>query len=395
MPQAQLPPQPIAYLQSTIPTTQMTTLLINSKILLKRFSRKVEATCGQFGYWTIQSNTTHRSFVSCGSTLERLRFARLFLQTNNPQRRFSLNLSRSLPKRLLAENELHGLTVLAKKPCPSLEHYTFKIPKFVPMHIAVPNDLNEFIEQLPQDRRQLLKRLHKSQLRAVFSSSLDFIPEFYKSFLLPSMHLAHGNESVILSPSKVKHEIVEQHAEFLQIFNDNQCIAAGLCKRSGSTFKLMQSGWLNGSNSILKDGVQAFRIWTALQHAKQLGCHTLDLGGSPPFLSDGVLNYKMRWNASISDSFEQFGSHFLLIDPQHTDVQSFFHRHPTLIIDHEGKLGLCSTSPPDSIKLKHTFSNSIARFWRLASPIEALEKQLSIEPTPQIASGWFVNESRG
>lgn len=112
----------------------------------------------------------------------------------------------------------------------------------------------------------------------------------------------------------------------------------------------------------------------------------------PPFLNNGVFHYKMRWNASIPNEFGQFGSHYLLVDPSHPDVQSFFTRQPTIIIDREGILGVCSTSSPSSLNIKPALRQSINRYWRLASPLEAHQNNLSFSPTQKINSGWFIEE---
>lgn len=359
---------------------------------LQYLSRKFEAASGHFGSWTIQSENTSRSFISYGSTHERLRFSRLYLQATSTRQKFSLKHPQPEYDRLLQQTKLFGLTVLTSKPRQTIAAHVLQIPKFVPLQIVIPPDLNEFIHELPSDRRQLLRRLAASPLRAEFSKSLAFITQFHRTFHLPTIRNAHGAEGFVITPKNIKREILEHNAEFLQIFHGDQCIAAGLCKQTGHTYRLLKTGWLHGSKSILKEGVQAFRIWTAIQRANKLGCSILDLGSSPPFLNDGVFHYKMRWNASIPNEFGQFGSHSLLIDPSHPDVQSFFTRQPTIIIDREGILGVCSTSHPASLNIKHALRQSINRYWRLAPPLEAHHKNLELSPTPKINSGWFIEE---
>jgi hypothetical protein len=144
---------------------------------------------------------------------------------------------------------------------------------------------------------------------------MDFVSEFVERYHGPTIHRSHGEEGNVLSPRHLRKMLQSPDNEFMHLFLGNECIKAGFCLRQGTTYRMYATGWLRGPTENLKGNMQCVAIWKALNRARELACDVLDLGGTPPFLDDGVFNFKMRWNARLNQSRLTYGSHCLLIDP--------------------------------------------------------------------------------
>ena len=226
----------------------------------------------------------------------------------------------------------HGLVVLAQPPR-SLMPWLLRVPRFIQLTLPVPSDDRDFLNALPKDRRSQLRRVMAAGFHAVVSSDSSWAHLFYDRYHQPAVRRSHGDEGYVMSVEEIIDSVVRDGAEFLKIYLGSECVAAGTALQVGDTYHLCRPGWLDGDPIWLRQGVQVARIWFAIQRARQLGCQFLALGGTPPFLNDGVFKFKLRWKPRLDLAGSRWGEHFLLMEPRHPDVQRFLADHPLLASD--------------------------------------------------------------
>ena len=371
--------------------------------LVRTVLNKTESASGRFGIWHITDTLGKKGFASTGSANERRRFARLYLQSNTTRRRFQLSCAqfrcagfrqaRSASDRLLELSKTFGLSVLSESSMDrSLATLILRVPRFVSLGIDLTESEDELLRGLPKDRRRLINRFSSSLYRSKIDLGDSFAREFHDRYHAPSMRSSHGEEASIYSTQEIRRILRKPNAEMIRLFQGEQCIAAGISEKVGAEYRLHKTGWLDGSQTLRDEGVQAFRVWSAIRRARQLGCQRLDLGGTPPFLLDGLFNYKMRWNSCLDTKRIAWGMHHLLFDPTHPEVQAFFSRQPMIIVDRMGELGICSSTSPKLHGIKPNILRSFKSWWRLVSPEQAADRRLPLGPTDRMPSGWFIEE---
>ncbi|MFZ4082321.1 MAG: hypothetical protein ACOYKN_13900 [Pirellula sp.] len=360
----------------------------------KTLTKKLETLSGLVGFWLVRDAHSDHGFLTSGSKDERLRFTRLYLDSHDVKSSFSPKLSLDQTTFLLEMRQRYGLVILDGYPVPKrLEGMVLRIPKFVSLIIDVPANNEELLPLLPVDRRRSYKFAIARDVEAKFTRSMDFVSEFVERYHGPTIHRSHGEEGNVLSPRHLRKMLQSPDNEFMLLFLGSECIKAGFCLRQGTTYRMYATGWLRGPTENLKGNMQCVAIWKALNRARELACDVLDLGGTPPFLDDGVFNFKMRWNARLNQSRLTYGSHCLLIDPAHPKIQSFFASHPTIVYDRHNKLCILSAKKPSEVQLRPSILEGISSWWRLVCPEEAQERDLSKAPTQDMPSGWCVRET--
>jgi Acetyltransferase (GNAT) domain len=338
-----------------------------------------------------QDRGTGHGFASDLPGIDRLRFARLYLGSASLQStrvRSILGFHPIVTQRLA---RTHGLVVLSAPLChqsPSL----LKVPRFIQLRLDLGIDETSFFEALPKDRRAGIRRVLAAGFRPEYCTDPGWSEEFHDFYHRPAVRSSHGDEGYVMTSEQIRHSIAQEGAEFLRICLDSQCVAAGTAMRCGDTYQLCRPGWLHGDPAWLRRGVQVARIWFAAQRARELGCRFLALGGTPPFVDDGVFQFKFRWHPRLDMEGSRWGHHHLLMDPRHAGVQRFVRSHPLLAWDEEGRLILCAGHGPASLNLPRQLLQQLAGFWRLVSPEEAAERRLRLGPIHGRPSGWWVPE---
>jgi hypothetical protein len=359
-----------------------------------KLAKKLESASGLVGSWLVRDAHSDHGFLTSGSKDERLRFTRLYLASQDAKSSFSPRLSLDQTPFLLEMRQKYGLVILDGTRVPNtLDEMVLRIPKFVSLIIDVPIKDEDLLRTLPPDRRNSFKYANSSDVEVKVTRSMDFVSEFFERYHGPTIHGSHGEEGHVLSLRHLRKILQSPDNEFMQIFKGGECLTAELCLRQRSTFRMYTTGWLHGSKEQLKGGIQSVRIWKALTRARELGCNLLDLGGTPPFLDDGVFNFKMRWNARLNQARLTYGNHYLLIDPAHPSIQSFFANHPTIVYDRHNKLCILSANKPSEVQFRLSILEGISSWWRLVSPGEAQDRDLSKAPTEDMPSGWCVRET--
>lgn len=138
--------------------------------------------------------------------------------------------------------------------------------------------------------------------------------------------------------------VIEKYKPMLKEFTDRNSVIYFLLQ-NGSRIAGMYVGYikgvphghalgvLDGSSEILKSGVTAPLYYFALEEHYRKGENIMTLGGTSPFLNDGLTRFKLSLRAKISDVTQQ-DSIMLKIIPSGTDeIRKFLKSNPFVFME--------------------------------------------------------------
>ena len=357
---------------------------------LRRFAGTLRR---QHSFFLVRDPANGRAFASASDVIGQLHFARLFLgnrELARAPRRWHLR-GRSAVALALARR--HGLVVFPDADVPAdLRPALLRVPRCVALTVDLGPSNEACRAALPYDRRSAVKRLQARGFRAAILRDPEWAAEFHARFHEPAVRRSHGAEGYVMPAHEIAAAVRSGDAEFLQIFLGERCVAAGTCLLHGPAYHLARVGWLDGDPAWVALGAQTARVWFAIERARALGFARVGLGGTPPYLNDGVFRFKMRWNAELDPAGTVWGDYHLLFDPRHERTQEFFRRHAVLARDPAGRFFVCSAARPDEVEVFARIRKGISAWRRVVTPEEAARAGLHPGPTPHAPSGWFVEE---
>jgi hypothetical protein len=123
------------------------------------------------------------------------------------------------------------------------------------------------------------------------------LDRFYERYYAPQLRERYGALAGFTSREDLRAHV--GHADLLEIMHGDHAVAATIVRVDGRHAALVQAGLLDGNQEFRRlRGLAATYAFGAL-HAVDRGAETLGFGGSLPFLRDGVLTFKAKWNPSL------------------------------------------------------------------------------------------------
>ena len=176
--------------------------------------------------------------------------------------------------------------------------YVVKSPILVRQELVLPEKLEDFLNQphLRRIRRQL-NRAQRAGFTYRFSRERQDFDFYYYHMYLPYIQRRFG-EAAFLGTAEDQWEECSRGGLIL-VNQDGKTVAGMLVALRGETCAYLDAGVLNADEELLEQGVFSFNLWSLIQWGHQHGARRVDLGGSIPWCSDGVFQYKNNWGAGI------------------------------------------------------------------------------------------------
>jgi hypothetical protein len=177
----------------------------------------------------------------------------------------------------------------------------FHVPCWIKGEIDIPDDCSSRIKK---------NRSLQSDMRRIKKFGLDFettnedarFHSFYHDMYLPYINNRYGDVAIIEKYPVVKKQFSE--CDLILIKSGNQEIAGGLIARKRSKARLFCFGIKDSNLDYVRNGAMAALYHYSIQYLREKGCKKVDLGGSRPFLRDGVLTYKRKWGLKLTSKSE-------------------------------------------------------------------------------------------
>jgi len=146
-----------------------------------------------------------------------------------------------------------------------------------------------------------IMKIRKNKLAFEVTKEPSQLHNFYFNMYVPYIKKAHGNRAGIWSYDNVKKEF-RKNGKLLLIKKETEYIAGVLLRFKSNRVKICLVGVKDGNLEYVRDGAMGALYCFLVRYASDRGFTRFESGGSRPFLRDGVLQYKKKWNQRISKS---------------------------------------------------------------------------------------------
>lgn len=203
----------------------------------------------------------------------------------------------------LAENSADVVVIGANQLL--LEKYASRgfhlVPKWVCPLFSMPEGLDAAIENISYSARKDIRRNIRIALDKGFTYEVTSDPawfeEFYHDVYMRYGVEKYGNLAQMDSYNRVKDSYNKGIG--LIIILDGKPVIGTVVLREGTTLRARYMGVYPGQDNASTSGSPTAMYYFTMKLAHSLGCTSVNLGSTRPFLSDGVLKFKMKWEPRI------------------------------------------------------------------------------------------------
>lgn len=186
------------------------------------------------------------------------------------------------------------------------------LPTWIYGSVNLKADFRKFAQK-NRSAKNTLRKIQKSGFKVEISSDPALFDEFYHLFHQPYMENRHGKSAVEESYKRMRAKFLKR-GELLSLSNGHQRVAGCILQYENGEVTAYRLGIRDGDFGWVEKGAISALYFHMLNYCRLQGFPKLHLGGSRPFFTDGVLNYKLRnWNMEIDDYSRHF---YFLIKPQ-------------------------------------------------------------------------------
>ncbi|MET0152553.1 MAG: GNAT family N-acetyltransferase [Candidatus Binatia bacterium] len=237
-----------------------------------------------------------------------------------------------LPAALRRERDRHDLTIARVDRIGSrflFDAAYHRLPDWVGTIMSMPNDVERFASTSPRRLRSDFLRVRRNDLRWLISNAREDFDRFYTKMYLPFLDRRHGALGVVRNV----HQLLRAFRAgcLLWVLHRGEPISAILLTPQGDVLRFVVLGTRDGAlEPIALGGLAALYIF-AMEYAKERGFRSLDLGGVRPCLSDGALQYKLKWGVRLRPKPEVYHD-FLFYWPRPSkEISSFLEANPLVV----------------------------------------------------------------
>jgi hypothetical protein len=116
---------------------------------------------------------------------------------------------------------------------------------------------------------------------------------------VPHTKTRHGDRAVVAEHDGYLKELFNQGG-LLLVTQYDRPVAGGVRYIANDTCFSVEHGILEADNELLKHGVNMLLDWYTILWAAEQGARQLNMGGSNPWSSNGIFNYKASWRSHVT-----------------------------------------------------------------------------------------------
>jgi len=233
----------------------------------------------------------------------------------------------------------------------------------VPEWLSSRIDVSSESEELAQDSHSL-----KDDLRVIrregLSAELTFDPgdcgEFYHTMYLPYAHRRHGSVEILRPLRQLRRAV--RHGGILWVRRGRERISGAVFERHRNVLRFLALGTLDGNTELLRAGALAALYLFLIRHAREQRVDTIDLRGTRPYLTDGVLRYKCKWGAKIVPHRITDFDYLVRWSRANESIRRFL-RHTPLIFRNHGRLAAITAGNVEPFQASSEEDLRCQRLW--------------------------------
>lgn len=196
------------------------------------------------------------------------------------------------------------------------------LPEWSRQLLHMPGSPDEFVAGLGKSARAHIRKAVLRWPDYEITTDTQALEQFYNTMYRPYALQRFGPMAGVSICKKLKEAL--QIGALILMKSQGRPVSGAVIVHDGSTLYMPFSGVLPEGIVEARQGAKTALYYYALQQAHRWGCTEIDLGHSRPFLSDGILNFKLQWGASVLDD-DDGSTSFAIAAPSLTDpARKFF-----------------------------------------------------------------------
>ncbi len=226
------------------------------------------------------------------SPIKKSYYARLLLKNNYHQRFLGRYWYSDIPNLIRRLNidmivaEISRITFNYFRNC---EGYI--LPVWATMRINIDRPANDIFNKSKTDFRDIIRRIRKYDLTYEISTDKKMFDFFNEKFYRPYMKNRHGDEAFIEDLDAMWESY--EHPGIMVVKEKGNIEGMAFLRVTEEILYLKRTGLNDGNKENLSHGVIGAVYYFGILEGLKMGCKYVDLGGSRPFLKDGLTRHKM------------------------------------------------------------------------------------------------------
>ncbi|MFZ1744923.1 MAG: hypothetical protein WAU17_03315 [Nitrospirales bacterium] len=211
------------------------------------------------------------------------------------------------------------------------------VPESIGCRLSLPVDLDK-LAQASRSVKEDLGMLRREGFTMEVSHREADCEAFYSSMYLPFVQKRHGEFAVIHKVHQLRRKF--RRGGLIWLRRGDQRIAAALFEREGEVFRGVALGTAGGDLSLMKQGALAALYIFEIKCAQEGRCTSIDFGGTPPILNDGLLRFKRKWGVQLMDEHQTPYDYLVRWERPNEQVLNFLADVPLIFRNHGHLAGL-------------------------------------------------------
>lgn len=229
------------------------------------------------------------------------------------------------------------------------------VPESIGCRLSLPVDLDK-LAHASSSVKEDLGMLRRERFTKEVSHREKDCEEFYSSMYLPFVKKRHGEFAVIHNLHQLRRKF--RRGGLIWLRRGDHRIAAALFEQQGDVFRGVALGTAGGDLTLMKQGALAALYIFEIKCAEEGRCASIDFGGTPPILNDGLLRFKRKWGVQLVDEHQTPYDYLVRWERPNEQVLHFLADTP-LILRNLGHLAgltalrLTGVAPADQASMMH------------------------------------------
>ncbi|GLX79298.1 hypothetical protein tinsulaeT_26380 [Thalassotalea insulae] len=202
---------------------------------------------------------------------------------------------------------------------------SFFIPQWIDSSLALP------LSSKSQGAKSDLKKIRRNNLTYEISNDISDVELFYYHMYLPYLNNRYQGQDIPMKFDKFKQGYQQGTVKLLFVVHENNRVAGQVIDYSKNEPRLWSVGVLNSDKKYLSmAAISACYVFGA-QYLTEQNFGSMHIGKSRPFITDGALQFKIKWGTSITGWLDKG----FLIKPlaNCSNKAPFFEQNPFLYVD--------------------------------------------------------------
>jgi hypothetical protein len=212
-----------------------------------------------------------------------------------------------------------------------------EVPAWVNQRMTLPGYWREVFPKLRRSARgEDMRSIRKHQLEYRLVRDEQAIRRFYEEMYVPHLRRRFGEAAYIEPEWKIRYCV--ENGTLMEIRREDRLVAAQVLWGNRGSLHFLWAGTTGDEFSAQTRGTFPALYYFGILHAFEQGYDEVDYCGSRPLLTDGIVQLKRRWGASIYDGWSR---DTLFFGPRHFEgaIFKFLEGTPLLARSGSGLVG--------------------------------------------------------